>query len=434
MPPMNGPSKGKTKWAWFGKQKGASGHVRMIGWVRVGSPKWNSLIHPVNTPGRTGQGPHRPALRPSRYVSAANRPVGSPGVLKRIAPPKKGPTNEVAGRNAKGAPSQTKGPVRNPIGNQPGAPGAKKGGVKKAKTTNARNQRVVGNAIGKANVQKTVNVNAGAKAAGAAQFGAAISDNRLQQAEQGRTGAQDLADITNWYAALAKQNAAGAQMNQAQTAAAGQHVQNIASSLIDQIGGSANQDSGTIANHGIDALAALLGTGQTQANFEQNRAEADTAAQAGQMSAQQALNSQAMTGLQQALRDLQIQRGAAVTLAKQQLQQQNNAARQGNFGNRISALDARIGAAQAAGNMQIQGLQIAQGRQQLKQQKTAAKGGNPNFVPWDKLPTSGKLSAINAMIGGDPSKTPYNIAVARGKAMGFAPQRFQALLHTYYIK
>ena len=68
----------KVKWAYFGEQRGASGVTKNLGWVRVGSAKWNSYVHRVgNKNGSVGripgsahpnQGPHRPGLVPTRYV------------------------------------------------------------------------------------------------------------------------------------------------------------------------------------------------------------------------------------------------------------------------------------------------------------------------------------------------------------------------------
>jgi hypothetical protein len=288
--------------------------------------------------------------------------------------------------------------------------------------------------LGKAGVNTTVNANKGANAAANAEFGTQINDTRTAQADAVAQAHQNLRDITDWYSQLAKQNMAGGVTDQQATEAAAGQVHNTIQDLIASIGGQANSGSGSLAQGGVDALANLLGQGVTQQNFITNRGVADTAAQAGQMSAQQALDSQKQQGLASQLMDLLNQKAAAVITNRQQLIAQNNAARQANFGNQISRLDAILGARQAVGNQKVQGLQIAQGKQALKTAKaTAAQakgpGGGPLFV---NMTTAQRVAAVSAMMGGNPSSTPYAVAVKRGQAMGFSVKQFGPLLQSYY--
>lgn len=424
---------GTTKWAYFGRQRGASGVVRDIGWVRVGSPKWNSLVKPVY--GKPdGRGGHRPQLRgalhPTRYKVATQKP----GSAKAIANPKGAPTREVAGRNAPGAKTQTRGPVKNPIGNQrkAQAPKPRSSGPRAPKQRKS-NIRQIGKAIGSPKVGTMLKRSMADQIAGE-QFDAQIHDTQAEMGHQMAQHAQNLADIANWYGQVQAANHSAQQANAqaTQQAAAGQDQATQAA--LAAIGGGANQGAGAVAAASGDQAALLRGIGQIQQNYNNNLQPALAAQQAGQMSAQSALDSQAQAQLQQTLTDLQGQRGQAKTQALMDIINSNNSLAQTRFGNSISKLQAELGAEQLAGNMKLQQAQLVGqkinnglGIQQLK------NGGGNGFVPWAKLNANDRYSLAQQLLaGGGGGKVKLATAVMRAHAMGYTNPAVASYLRTFY--
>lgn len=451
-----------TKWARFGKipvgyktirvpGQSVSGHwapahtVRNVvysngGWLKVGSARYKRAISYV--------GPHgHQASIPMQFVHSKVRPgptVGSPDSADRNAWAKTYNATIKAGGSKSQATQRANQQHGSSASNHsvvagvgPSGGGKSGGPSKGAKATAQANTKTISGGIGGANVQKLQGPGAAAAMANL-QFGSQIADNKLQQGMQQRQGAQDMADITNWYAQLAHQNAQGLAQNQAAVAQGTAATQNMTAKLLQGIGGSANSSSGTVAAAGDAAGANLQQLGVLQQMFASNRGSADTAAQAGQLSAQSALNSQNMLGLQSALRDLQGQRGNAIVANQASILAANNAARQANFGNRISKLQAVIGGQQAMGNMRLQGEQIiAAHNQNVYNQKThnTQNGyGTDGFKPWAQLTANDKYGLVQQLMAPNAAgKVPtYQVALARAHALGYAPSNVSQYLGSYY--
>ena len=167
-------------------------------------------------------------------------------------------------------------------------------------------------------------VNKDAAAQADQQYGSQISDANLQLQRDPLQNAQNEKDVQDWYnQVLGAQHAAG----NADTAAtkAGVDSQNaITQALVASLGGSSNQGAGEAAAAGLNGSNTLQAMGLAQSNLD-NELAPILQAQAAQQKVNQAHVDQAKLQTdQQALSDLQGQRGNAEVAAQMQLQGSNN--------------------------------------------------------------------------------------------------------------
>jgi hypothetical protein len=269
-----------------------------------------------------------------------------------------------------------------------------------------------GKAIGNPNSNKLEKLSS-AQAIAGLQYDAQIHDAKLQIAENAAQGAQNVADINTWYKHLGNLNSDAQAQNKQDV---NQQVQGNLNDMLAglaAIGGSANASAGAVAARSIGGNDLARQLGVNADNFYNNQATALGQNQDAQKLAQQALNSQTDLNLHNSLQDLQGQRGQAVTAAQQAILAFNNAARQSNFGNRISKLQSMYGAQQLATNNVMS-------KAQLKQFQNSSPSST-GHIPFYKQTADQRQKTIAYLLQGGPvdaqgNPGPVSLAVAAHRA------------------
>jgi hypothetical protein len=201
--------------------------------------------------------------------------------------------------------------------------------------------------IGNPNVNKLIPTATADKIAGL-QFDPQIREALLQQERGKRDTAQAQADISNWFGQAEGSQATAAQRDTAAADSARGSVANELQGIISSLGGS--RGAGVVGASGLADLTALASQGAGQEQYNADLAPIIKGQEAGQHARQQALASQAAEKLGSQLIDLRGQRGQAQAAALADILSKNNAARQGNFANRLSAASTALAGQSLLGN------------------------------------------------------------------------------------
>ena len=423
-----GTGKAKVKWAYFGKQKGASGVLRDLGWVKVGSAKWKSYIHPAS-----GQKPgqHRAALVPRRYAVTGGK---NPALIRAAAAARPGSGGGVGTGGARGKTGVTQPSGKTPR-QAPGTKGAAKKALAKTNpgTVPKNPPKTKLPAIPNGAKTGTIIPRSMAAKMAALQFAPQIATTKADIAQGNVQAAQDLHDISQWYGAANAQSQQGQAASQAQAQQGAQSDQNTTSALLAAIGGGANAGAGQVAAAGQSASALQNALATIGGQGAANMSTAISGASAGASAAQQALNNQAATALQQQLTSLQGQQGDAQASALMQIIQANNATLQQRFSNKLSSLSAAESIDMLPGQLGLQKQQIAQAKLATK---ADAKTSTSGHIDWANLTPDIQLKLAQSWMvgskGGTSTYVPMAVAQARARAQGYTAPQVQSFLQAQY--
>lgn len=159
----------------------------------------------------------------------------------------------------------------------------------------------------------------------AAQYDPIIQGLEAQQQVQQRQGAQNMADVANWYKQIVDAANAAQSGDAKMSGSLPGDIQNIAADLANSIGGSANQGSGSVAAAGVNdaAMAKAINNSQSQYdNLVPGLLKADQATSSQRV---QAMNQNAALQLALQLSQAQGAKAAMALQTNQDIAQQNRA-------------------------------------------------------------------------------------------------------------
>lgn len=168
------------------------------------------------------------------------------------------------------------------------------------------------------------------------EYDTAIGETRRSQGKQQAQGAQDIADIKNWYNQVQGAQHVAGERDHAITEAGVGSARDTMSAVLASMGGSANQGSGYVASAGADQVGLLSALGANQDQYNADVAPLLKAEAAGASSRQLARNSTDASDIEAKLTSLLGERGAARAKHLLEITQYNNDLDQRNFGNEMS--------------------------------------------------------------------------------------------------
>ena len=431
-----GSGKGKAKWALIhrvpifpppgAQARGAKIRWRpLTQWVRVGSPKWNRIMA---ASAKTGAN-----ITPTKYKNSVSRPIAPsapPGSTVSDRLPVRAPNgNPIADAPGKGSKSPGNIPVGGGRGGAGRAGGGRRGGSGGGGAGRSAGFNAIGAKIGNPNIGQSIPKSL-AKQLANLQFAPQINATRQQIALQQAQGAQNLKDISDWYAQAQQMQ------NQAGTAAAQGTQQAVASdnaatqAILNAIGGGANAGAGQVGGTGLAEAGAANLIGQIAQQYHANMLPALQTGMAEASRAQTALNSQAAAKLQDTLNTLLQSRGAAHAQAIMNIIQANNSLAQQRFGNKLSKLQAQDALMQLLGNQAVQASQIRGNNARtraINAQLHAATGGSATHPKFSSLGPGDQLKLLQAWAVNPAgqlrsAKQAIGLANAQGYTSNFAHQ------------
>ena len=262
-----------------------------------------------------------------------------------------------------------------------------------------------------------------ADAIAGAQYDQAIADLQRQQHQQPRQAAQDLADITNWYAQVMGAQTNAANQDAAMSAAAVPSLSNADAAIVASLGGSANQGAGTVAQQQTNDVGTLQALGNNEAQYNSDVMPILQLAKAGAMSNEQAKQMALAAQIAGSIQDQMHARGQAQAAALADIQkfnigeadtqrqqalgirQYNNQLRQQGFSNKLALQNAAIASMLSGARAQY----YAQGGSR------GSKSRQPQLGTFARMSPSQKASLASRILNSlpDPKQTPLTPAQAR---------------------
>ncbi len=377
-------------------------------WVAVGSPTYKRLA----SKGIIPNGFSTSGARPDRNTTALN----AKGGIKN--PNAGGPTHsQDVVMDAKGAiHASTTGTGTNP--------GDRSQGPHPKAPPHTKQLQSLADQLGNPNTQQLEGSGL-AQAQANLQFDSQINDTNRQIGLGHAQHAQNLQDIQDWFGQATKANDAARARNAQVTSQSSGAMQNAIQMVLASIGGSANANAGMVGAQGLGDLHSILGAGQGQSDFLNSMGTSIAQQQAGDASAQNALDNTAASQLQQSLADLLGQKGQQLVVNQNNVRAFNNAARQTNFGNRTGKLDTLAGLAQTAQNLALSKLKL--------QQAGGGGGGGPATPSFARMNFQQKDTAIKTLMAGPGGQgVSFKTALARAAQFGWNPVNVAPILRTYY--
>jgi hypothetical protein len=422
-----------TKWAYFKKLPPGitTGNGKGAGWVRVGSDNWHKIQSYNNGSHRHvsaggGHGGHgttsvpNTQYHPSRKATQQYNPSSPRGqiILNNGSTSSDGKKNpgvdpgrggEQGAKHNGTAGDQTPGGDRNP-GNAP------KDKTNKTTKTTTQQEKQWSKFMGNPNTQSLIPLKDAAAQAGL-QYDGQIKDARVAKADQIAQAGQNLQDIKTWYSHLINMNAGAATANDQAVGAETSGNNADLQAALAAIGGSANAGSASVADHGLQANRFARQMGQNADDYFGQQAVALGQNEDAQRLAQKALDSQTSQSLDSNLQNLIGQRGQALTTAQMAIIAANNAAKQGNFGNRISKAQSIAGLLQLGLNAKISAAQL--------RQMGGGGGAHPGFTKFSSQTPAQQQQTLTMLLQGgkdaqgNPIAIPLVQAAQRAKLAGY---------------
>jgi hypothetical protein len=203
------------------------------------------------------------------------------------------------------------------------------------------------------------------------QYDTEIRDTGLDRDRMGRTNAQNLTDVGNWYGQVLGAQKTASGRDAAINDAAVDSVRDAGASILSAIGGQANQGAGMVGSANAQAVGTLEALGANQEMFNEDLRPLLESERAGARTREQAQGTSRAQDLAERLASLQGERGKAKAGYQFQIDQANNGIRdnraqralqiresnngiaQQSFQNALALANAQLGAAMTG--VEIQG-------------------------------------------------------------------------------
>jgi hypothetical protein len=242
------------------------------------------------------------------------------------------------------------------------------------------------------------------------QYDSGIRELQVARERLPRQGAQNLADIRNWFGQVLGAQKTATDRSQAATAAGTASVQDATKSIIASLGGSANESAGAIGAAGAEAVGTLGALGAVQDQYNSDIRPLLQGEAAAASTRERNLQRTAEQDLQNELVNLRGQRGQAASQALMGIKQYNAGLDQARTQGLLSVAGQNNSLASARAQT---GIGIRQGNNALEQSRAEGRIniGQINNALTQAL-TQGRLGIAQSNNALDQAETQGRVAIA----------------------
>lgn len=265
------------------------------------------------------------------------------------------------------------------------------------------------------------------------QFDPQLRDAETLARELPVQGAQNLADIKNWYSQVLASQGKAAIRDAALTEQGIASVGGATSGILGSLGGTANEGAGMIGAAGVDAAASLGALGTSNAQYQEDVRPLLEAESTGVSARELALQRNRAKEVANQIINLRGQRGQAKGAAEMDIRRYNDEMAQRDFQNNLAI--AQTVQAAKMGGVDLESQQL---RNELMRRDLNQKPTDPGaFIHWDKLPLPDRANMVSSIMGNvlgpqgglimSPKKT-YESARKRAISMGYNNPQLLAMI------